>query len=153
MRLRDLAYRTSQGGQSHAAVSIVPKPVRILDDAIALNLFRIAQEAVTNALKHAKPKLIVISLKRSGRALILAVTDDGKGLPAKRTSGGMGISIMQHRANVVGAKLTVEARRVGGTMRDLHVIASLKVAVAVGPMVPAVESLLPVWTSQRYCRL
>ncbi|MGH8164951.1 MAG: sensor histidine kinase, partial [Rhodanobacteraceae bacterium] len=113
--LRDLAYRTSQGGKVTCRFDC-PKPVRILDDAIALNLFRIAQEAVTNALKHAKPKSIVISLKRRGRALILTVADDGKGLPAKRPSGGMGISIMQHRANVLGAALTVESRRTEGTI-------------------------------------
>lgn len=113
--LRDLAYRTTQGGKIACRFDC-PKPVRILDDAIALNLFRIAQEAVTNALKHAKPKSIVISLKRSGRVLILTVTNDGKGLPAKRRSSGMGINIMQHRANVLGAELTVESRRTGGTI-------------------------------------
>ncbi|MGH7937162.1 MAG: sensor histidine kinase, partial [Bryobacteraceae bacterium] len=112
--LRDLAYRTSQGGKITCRFDC-PKPVRILDDAIALNLFRIAQEAVTNALKHAKPTSIVISLKRSGRVLILTVTNNGKRAPAKRRSSGMGINIMQHRASVLGAELTVESRRSGGT--------------------------------------
>jgi PAS domain S-box-containing protein len=113
--LRDLAFRTSEGSKVTCRFDC-PKPVRILDDTVALNLFRIAQEAITNALKHAKAQSIVISLKRTGRALILTITNDGEGPPAKRTRGGMGINIMQHRANVLGAELTMGSRRSGGTI-------------------------------------
>ena len=89
--------------------------MRLLDDAIALNLFRIAQEAVTNALKHAKPKLIVICLKRSGKNLVLQIKDNGNGFGMTKSGGGLGIHIMKYRASSMGGKLAVEVEKGGGT--------------------------------------
>jgi hypothetical protein len=89
--------------------------VRIRDDAVILNLYRIAQEAVGNAVKYAEAREIVISLARSGKSLVLKIADDGRGLPAEKSEKGMGIDIMQHRASVIGARLTLESQSGGGT--------------------------------------
>ncbi|HEY1770302.1 MAG TPA: PAS domain S-box protein [Chthoniobacterales bacterium] len=111
--LRELAYR-----HSHANVTcrlVAPHAVRIRDDAVILNLYRIAQEAVGNAVKYAEAREIVISLARSGKSLVLKIADDGRGLPAEKSEKGMGIDIMQHRASVIGARLTLESQSGGGT--------------------------------------
>ncbi|MFH0908979.1 MAG: PAS domain S-box protein [bacterium] len=72
----------------------------------ALHLYRISQEAVSNAIKHGQAKHIRIRLEKSGEVLKLSVEDDGSGMPpdAER-KGGMGLSIMRYRANTLGAKM------------------------------------------------
>lgn len=82
----------------------------------ALALFRIAQEAVGNALEHSNAKAIVIQLRATRQALHLSVEDDGVGLPAKCTSEGMGLGIMRYRANAIGAELVIKRSKNGGTL-------------------------------------
>ena len=60
-----------------------PRSLRI-DQNVAVNLYRIAQEALTNSLKHAKASQITVCLKRSNGAIVLTVNDDGQG---KRLAG------------------------------------------------------------------
>jgi signal transduction histidine kinase len=87
-----------------------PQPVRIKDGTIVGNLYRIAQEAVTNSLKHAAPKRIALRLSHDGPDIQLAIEDSGRGLPSgKDTNGGMGMQVMQHRARVIGAHLNVHS--------------------------------------------
>ena len=112
--LHELAFRSSQDGI--ACRFNYPKAVRMRDEAIALNLYRIAQEAVANALKHGRPSEIVIDLSREKKAIVLAVEDNGAGLAKKRSRRGMGIHIMKYRAETIGATLTVEPRPQGGTI-------------------------------------
>jgi two-component system sensor kinase FixL len=91
-------------------------PVLVPDHTVAIHLYRIAQEAVRNAIRHGKAHRIDIGLTAQGRSAILAVDDDGVGIPRKlprRT--GMGLRIMGYRAEVVGGSLLVEARPQGGT--------------------------------------
>jgi two-component system sensor kinase FixL len=82
---------------------------------VALHLYRIAEEAVGNAVKHAEAKSITIGLAIIGGRPILEIADDGKGCAEKLKTKGMGLPNMQYRANVVGGKLTVEGRKGGGT--------------------------------------
>lgn len=87
-----------------------PKPVKIKDDTIVGHLYRIAQEAITNSLKHAAPKKIGLSLSHQGPAIELAIEDAGRGLPAtKSKKGGMGMQVMQHRARLIGAHLNIHS--------------------------------------------
>jgi len=93
-----------------------PEPVAVADPFLAGHLYRIAQEAVNNAVKHARAAEIVIRLARRDGALLLAVEDDGAGLPRAQgaPAAGIGLSVMRHRANAIGATLAVESRRGGG---------------------------------------
>ena len=88
------------------------------DATAAIHLYRIAQEAVTNAVKHAKPQRIDISLARNKHQIALTVQDDGMGIGIKskrRKRTGMGLRIMQYRAGVIGGSLTVQRDANGGT--------------------------------------
>ena len=89
--------------------------MRVPDDTVALHLYRIAQEAVTNAVKHSGAKNILISLDRNPTHTCVSVQDDGKGLVVKRRSKGLGLHMMRYRANALGGELKIERRRTGGT--------------------------------------
>jgi signal transduction histidine kinase len=107
---------------------ICPEPVLISDPQIALHLYRIAQESVTNAVKHARARTITISLARYSH-LMLVVKDDGCGFAPEEVSlGSMGLQMMRYRANVIGAELTVKSRPGAGT--SVGCIFSLKTAAA-----------------------
>ncbi|MDQ3546187.1 MAG: PAS domain S-box protein [Verrucomicrobiota bacterium] len=106
--LRELAIRTSQL-RSVTCHFDCPRQIRIRDEAVALNFYRIAQEAVTNALKNGKATVITIKLTRDRKDLCLSVKDNGKGFSVSKTRSGMGLHIMKYRADVIGAKLTVES--------------------------------------------
>jgi len=89
-----------------------PRSLRI-DPNTGVNLYRIAQEAVTNSMKHAKASEITISLERTKGAIVLTVSDDGQG--KRRRGHGLGTLIMQYRAHAIGGTLKVESRQSGGT--------------------------------------
>src|SRR5436309_650798 len=82
---------------------------------LALHLYRIAEEAVANAVKHAGAKSITIGLAILGGRPVMEIADDGKGISLKLNTEGMGLRNMQYRANVIGGDLTVEERKGGGT--------------------------------------
>lgn len=90
--------------------------VRIQDSTIANQFYRIAQEAVTNAVKHASAKQIDIHLTANGGDICLAIVDDGIGLPDKRESDGIGLRLMRHGAELVGAKFDVRRNSKKGTI-------------------------------------
>jgi signal transduction histidine kinase len=91
--------------------------VLIEDGATATHLYRIAQEAVTNAVKHGQARHILIRLSRSGTGTQLMVIDDGVGLPEPLPPGdGMGLRIMAHRASISAGKFAVARGATGGTV-------------------------------------
>ncbi len=91
-------------------------PVLVREPGVATHLYRIAQEATTNAVKHGKASEIIIRLERDGAMNALTITDDGVGLPDNRPlRGGMGLRIMAHRARVIGAHFDAERLPSGGT--------------------------------------
>ena len=84
-------------------------PVLLHDNMVATHLFRIAQEAVTNAIKHGKASQIEISLTQSGDRITLAIGDNGPGLPRrKRKKPGMGLQIMRYRCGLINGTLSIE---------------------------------------------
>ena len=90
--------------------------VAVLNHAVATHLFRLAQEAVSNAIKHGRAKRIAIHLKADPGRIYLAVSDNGRGIPAAAPkSKGMGLRIMQSRTGMIGGTLTVERNPTGGT--------------------------------------
>jgi signal transduction histidine kinase len=110
--LADHASRQS-GVACRLEVTGEPQPP---DAASAAQLFRIAQEAVRNAVRHAQATRITIALAGDGRELTLAVTDNGAGLPpAQQRDSGMGLEIMAHRARSIGGALQITTLAGGGT--------------------------------------
>jgi signal transduction histidine kinase len=86
------------------------------DAETTLHLYRIAQEAVNNALKHAKAEHIWIRLAYKTQSIVLTVDDDGRGLPASLENvEGIGRRVMQHRAHLIGATFKLEEAPGGGT--------------------------------------
>ena len=90
---------------------------RAIDTATASHLFYIAREAVHNALRHAHPTRLELRLVTDDTALTLTVTDDGRGLPSPNAPpAGMGLRIMAHRAELIGAEFALEPAPGGGTL-------------------------------------
>jgi signal transduction histidine kinase len=86
------------------------------DPQKALHLYRIAQEALANALRHSGGDTINITLDGDDEALILSVVDNGKGIEIPATKGnGMGLRTMEYRARAMHAEFNVEAMPQGGT--------------------------------------
>jgi PAS domain S-box-containing protein len=107
---------------------------QVREDATATHLYRIAQEAVGNAIKHGKARAIEISLAARGGTLVLAIADNGVGMDKALTDGvrqglalgspnrvhqaevGMGLQTMQFRSRVIGGSFTANKRKGGGTV-------------------------------------
>ena len=88
----------------------------LISDAVMANhLFRIAQEAVNNAVKHADARHIDICLETVGRLNHLIVKDDGRGIAPNLQRRGSGIDIMRHRAAVIGGSFKVSSEPARGT--------------------------------------
>jgi signal transduction histidine kinase len=91
------------------------------DESLSANtedvLYRIAQEALNNVLKHAQARHVTVSLRHENGAIVLEVADDGCGLEgtASRTSGGMGLRSMEERASQLGGTFTVRSSPGAGT--------------------------------------
>ena len=115
--LEEMTHTTRQS----SGVRCVLEPDGVAQDNIrgpmAIQMFRIAQEAVLNAVKHASPKQITIHLSKEDDDLVLSVRDDGIGLPPEPlTTDGMGIRIMQYRAHLIGGELLLENGPEGGAI-------------------------------------
>ena len=92
------------------------QPVLIEDNATATHLYRIAQEAVTNSLKHGRAKQIKIKLSSTSKQVILTISDDGVGFKTEaKGEKGLGLRIMNHRAGILGAKMTIKNNSDVGT--------------------------------------
>jgi two-component system CheB/CheR fusion protein len=130
--LRELASRTRD--LYHVDCRFHPRSrVLVHSQTTATHLYRIAQEAVNNAVVHAKPRSIRIRLFATPRQLHLAVCDDGPGIrvPAPRARG-MGMDIMRYRAELIGGSLLVRRRPGGGT----EILCAVKRQAPVPPACP-----------------
>jgi two-component system, NarL family, sensor histidine kinase UhpB len=93
-----------------------PSPVLLESNQTATHLFRIAQEAISNAVRHGKAKLIAIELKRLDAKVQLTIRDNGNGFRGKMTDGqGMGLRIMKYRADTIGGILVIDSKPKAGT--------------------------------------
>lgn len=114
--LSDLADRVQQEGKAKCKFDC-PQQVTVADNLTATHLYLIAQEAVHNAVKHARPVNIRVFLE-SNDCLLLSVQDDGIGMIAKpdEDHGGLGLRIMRNRASIIGATLTIQPAEPTGTL-------------------------------------
>ncbi len=95
---------------------VCKQEVLLADSVAVLHLYRIAQEAVNNALKHSGAKKISVALSRKGGVLKMEISDDGRGLPsAAKNSGGMGLHLMRYRADLIRALLKLDSSPTTGT--------------------------------------
>jgi len=92
-----------------------PQPVVVDDPHLANHLFRIAQEGVNNAVKHAGASRITLSLADHGSGFELCICDDGKGFRRRAKHSGLGLHIMQYRADAMKGTLRIGPGANGGT--------------------------------------
>jgi len=92
------------------------RPVAVKDTAVATHLYRIAQEAVTNAIRHGETSRIVLELTAARNRGMLTIENNGRDFPAERPTGeGMGLKVMRYRAEMIGAVLDIGPAPTGGT--------------------------------------
>ncbi len=108
-----LARRCSLSGISVRFRAQHEVPLRI-DLKVRNHLYRIAQEAVQNALKHSGARTIEIDLCSRDGSVRLAILDDGHGLQAESAKVGLGMRTMRFRASAIGGRLMVSQRAGGG---------------------------------------
>ena len=105
--LRRLAKQARVAGKLDCRF-LCRSPVELASGQSAKHLYRIAQEAVNNALKYAKARHIRIRLSQIDALVKLQVSDDGIGMSKKKMiDGGMGLQVMRHRAQVIGGTLDI----------------------------------------------
>jgi signal transduction histidine kinase len=113
--LEELAARVAR--QSGIKVELVHEnPILISDNETATHVYRIVQEAMNNAVKHAKANRITLILEASDKEAVIEVRDNGQGLPCDARKGeGLGLRTMFHRCNLFGGSLDVSTHEEGGT--------------------------------------
>jgi signal transduction histidine kinase len=82
---------------------------------VSFQVYRIVQEAFTNALRHSGAKTLSLSLKEAEDDLVVEVSDDGVGVDLSVATSGMGLRTMRYRINMIGGALAIENRPEGGT--------------------------------------
>ncbi len=114
--LSEMVARTNQLRQT-AANFAVNGEIRIDDPEVAMHLYRIGQEALSNAVRHAQAEHVSIVLSQEGPRLSMTIADDGCGFTAESRSGeGMGLRTMRYRAQLIGADFDVASESSGGTI-------------------------------------
>ena len=117
--LEELAGRMSKGGRIRCVFeSSKPKSDEAEGGNVraAGHLFRIAQEAVNNAVKHSGASQVLVRLVREDGLMRLEISDNGRGIPnSMGPSQGIGLQIMRQRASVIGAELELRSRTGSGT--------------------------------------
>jgi signal transduction histidine kinase len=90
----------------------------LLDDhRVAMHLYRLAQEALTNAIKHGKARQVVVSLRPTEEGVQLKIADDGIGIPAPGDrKEGAGLRLMRYRAAAIDAILRIDSNGGRGTL-------------------------------------
>jgi signal transduction histidine kinase len=99
-----------------------------LDPDLEAVVYRVVQEALTNAARHANPDIVEVSLARENGELQVSIADDGRGFDVSQPTKGFGLVGMRERASLVGGRLELLSSPKGTTVR-----VSLPVARSVNP--------------------
>lgn len=115
--LRRLAqsFQESTGLTVHLAQA----PLPALGEPQRLALYRAAQEALTNAQRHAQARAVWLEVRAAGEAITLTAADDGRGFPPELNGGGFGLHGLRERAAQLGGTVALEARPGGGALLRL----------------------------------
>lgn len=108
------AWQLEHAGRLSIDVRTVPDPLPSLPAAVEVAAYRIAREAITNAVRHSGASQCVATLDVSGGWLTVVVADDGRGMQ-DHVRTGMGLISMRERTEELGGTLTVTSRPAGGT--------------------------------------
>lgn len=115
--LRALAARSRDVYGLEVTFQSMICPGFVLTETNASHLYRIAQEALTNAARHGRASLVTIALMAQQDGFTLHITDNGVGLArAAPSASGMGLKIMKYRADMIGAKFEIAAISPHGTL-------------------------------------
>lgn len=106
--LIELADRTQALGRVKCCFEC-PRPVLVANNVVAGHLYRIAQEAINNAVKHSGASEVMVRLAEHKGAIELRIMDNGHGLASSRAAG-MGLRVMRHRAEMIVAELTIDSK-------------------------------------------
>jgi len=124
MALQRLADDITRTGKTRCEL-LCDANVVIQDQAQALHIYRIVQEAVANALRHGLATVISITLEVADGKIYLEVANNGRDWPAETAKAtGMGLHIMAYRARMIGGTLQICRGETGGTVVDLTLPAS-----------------------------
>ncbi|MBF0492612.1 MAG: sensor histidine kinase [Deltaproteobacteria bacterium] len=118
-----------------------PKPILIQDDTTATHLYRIAQEAISNALTHGRAQNIEIEFTQSAKHITLAIKDDGMGINKDlKNSNGIGLKTMRYRADILNGSLQIKSNTPQGTIVECslksHKTKETKIAQLLNYIVP-----------------
>jgi PAS domain S-box-containing protein len=113
--LKDLAARTSQRFGLDCCAKI-DRRCWFRDTVLAVHLYRIAQEATSNAARHSHAKKIDIKLSLEGDLGILQIEDDGHGFSVEKKPNGLGLRTMEYRAAVIKGTLNIDSKSGFGTV-------------------------------------
>ncbi len=118
--LRELAARAENLFNIECTFEQIGKP-DAADLAAGVHLYRIAQEAISNAVRHGEAKQIILRFEGSRDTISLQVIDNGTGIePTAQSADGMGLRIMRYRARMIGASIDVRHEPHGGTIVACH---------------------------------
>jgi signal transduction histidine kinase len=123
-QVREAARRAEERGGLRCRVDW-PRGAGPRGDAAARQLYAIVGEALTNALRHGRPRRIWIQARRTGEVLRVTVRDDGRGLGAS-PKDGLGLLVMRSRARALGGELRVDGDPRGGVIVDCVLPAGTK---------------------------
>jgi two-component system, LuxR family, sensor kinase FixL len=113
--LEELASRVGR----RFGLACTAKVDRKIDDHIsarAVHLYRIAQEAMSNAARHSQGRSVSLELRRDGDTGILKIADDGIGFSEEKHPHGLGLRTMQYRASVIKGTLKIDSKPGSGTV-------------------------------------
>jgi PAS domain S-box-containing protein len=113
--LEELASHTSQRFSVACTVKADRKHT-IRDTLLAVHLYRIAQEAMSNAARHSHAKKIEVSMRREGDRDVLEIADDGVGFSVEGKAAGLGLRTMDYRASVIRGTLKIVSKPGSGTV-------------------------------------
>ena len=118
----DSLVRQVGEGKAIAARLEIAADDLVLDPAVALQVYRIVQEAIANVVRHSGARTLVVSIARAGGQLCVSVSDDGIGIAhdrRQRPGLGVGMGTMKSRATLIGGSLAVLTPPEGGTCVEL----------------------------------
>src|SRR5437764_15192625 len=114
--LRELAANTEKFFGISCEVNCLTE-IAAIETTISTHLYRITQEAVSNAIRHGKATRVSIRLEVAGLRMVVTVLDNGVGFPATLPQKtGMGLRIMRYRAGMIGGLLSIQPNPSGGTL-------------------------------------